>query len=75
MGMKPDGMRQEIYERYQADGFTEEDIKRIWKDTLYFRAKAKERQGKEPREITSSTYKRAEKRLHKEVSDWFGRGR
>ena len=73
MGMKPDGMRQEIYERYQADGFTEEDIKRIWKDTLYFRAKAKERQGKEPREITSSTYIRAQNRLQKDVSNWFGK--
>ena len=71
--MKPDGMRQEIYERYQADGFTEEDIKRIWKDTLYFRAKAKERQGKEPREITSSTYIRAQNRLQKDVSNWFGK--
>ena len=30
---------------------------------------------KEPREITSSTYERAQKRLSKQFNDWFSKGR
>ena len=67
--MKPEGMKDEIYKRYQADGFTEEEIENIWKDTLYFRAKLAE--NKPDREITSSTYERAQKRLSKEVDTWM----
>lgn len=70
---KPDGMRQEVYERYQKDGFTEEDIQKIWKETLITREQMAKRAGMPEREITSSTYIRAQKRLHKEVSDWFGK--
>ena len=69
--MKPDGMTEEVYKRYQADGFTEEDIERIWQDTLYFRAKMAENQGKPEREITCSTYERAQKGLKKDVDNWF----
>lgn len=69
--MKPEGMRQDIYERYQADGFSESDIQRIWQDTLYFRSKMAEK--KEAREITSSTYENAQRKLTKEVTNWFGR--
>ena len=58
--MKPEGIRQDIYERYQADGFSESDIERIWQDILYFRSKMAEK--REPREITSSTYERAQKK-------------
>lgn len=29
--MKPLGMRQEIYERYQSDGFSEPEIEGIWR--------------------------------------------
>jgi hypothetical protein len=69
--MKPEGMEEHIYKQYQADGFTETDIERIWQDTLYFR----ERMTKDPneREITSSTYERAQKRLANEVTTWFGK--
>ena len=69
--MKPEGMRQDIYERYQKDGFSESDIERIWQDTLYFRSKMAEK--KEAREITSSTYERAQKKLNQEVANWIGR--
>lgn len=69
--MKPDGMRDEAYKRYQEQGFTEEDIAQIWQHTLYFRARMAEK--REEREITSSTYERAQARLKKDVDDWFGR--
>ena len=72
--MKPDGMKEETYKRYQSDDFSEEEIGEIWKNTLITRARmAKERaEDKEPREITSSTYKRAQKRLNKQINDRFG---
>lgn len=69
--MKPEGMQQDIYERYQADGFTESEIEKIWQDTLYFRGKMAEK--REEREITSSTYERAQKKLNQEVTSWFGK--
>ena len=69
--MKPEGMRQDIYERYQAEGFTGPEIEKIWQDTLYFRNKMAEK--REQREITSSTYERAQKKLNQDVSNWFGR--
>lgn len=68
--MKPEGMTTEVYERYKADGFTEDDIQRIWQDTLYFRSKMAEK--REDREITSSTYKNAQRRLDQDVKNWFG---
>ena len=71
--MKPEGMRQDIYERYQADGFSESDIERIWQDTLYFRSKMAEK--REPREITCSTYERAQANLKNDVESWFGKRR
>ena len=67
--MKPEGMREEIYKRYQSDGFTEDEIAEIWQHTLYFRAKLAENNPE--REITSSTYERAQKRLSKEVDTWM----
>ena len=69
--MKPEGMTEEVYKRYLNDGFTETDIERIWKDTLYFRARMAENHGKPEREITSSTYERAQKGLKKDVDNWF----
>lgn len=69
--MKPEGMQQDIYEIYQADGFTESEIEKIWQDTLYFRGKMAEK--REEREITSSTYERAQKNLKRDVDNWFGR--
>ena len=67
--LKPDGMKEETYKRYQSDGFSELEIEKIWENTLITRARmAKERaEGREPREITSSTYERAQKRLEKDV--------
>lgn len=69
--MKPEGMKVEVYERYIEDGFTEKGIERIWQETLITRELMKENKGKEKREITSSTYKRAENRLHKQINDRF----
>lgn len=70
--MKPIGMKQESYNRYQDDGFTEEEIANIWEMTLVTREQMKLRIGKEPREITSSTYKRVEKRLNQEINRRMG---
>ena len=70
--MKPIGMKQESYNRYQDDGFTEEEIAKIWEMTLAAREKMKLRVGKESREITSSTYKRVEKRLNQEIKQRMG---
>ncbi len=70
--MKPIGMKQESYNRYQDDGFTEEEIVNIWEMTLAAREKMKLRVGKESREITSSTYKRVEKRLNQEINRIMG---
>ena len=67
--MKPEGMKEEIYKRYQIDGFTEDEIQEIWQHTLYFRSKLAENNPE--REITSSTYERAQKRLSKEVVEWL----
>ena len=64
-------MAQEWYEQYLSDGFTEEQIADIWQDTLYFRNEMSQR--KEEREITSSTYIRAQKNLDRHVSDWIGK--
>ncbi len=67
--MKPNGMKEEIYKRYQSDGFSEEEIGIIWDITLATRAKMAKKlaEDREPREITSSTYERAQKRLEKDV--------
>ena len=70
--MKPIGMKQESYKRYQNDGFTEEEIANIWEMTLVTREQMKLRIGKESREITSSTYKRVEKRLNQEINRRMG---
>lgn len=73
--MKPIGMTDEVYERYQDDGFTQEEIEKIWQQTLKTREQMKLNLNKEPREITSSTYEIAQKKLNKKVSDWFGLNR
>lgn len=67
---KPTGMQQEVYERYILDGFTQLEIEKIWQDTLLTRSRMKEKS--EPREITSSTYERAQKRLNQEIKNMFG---
>ncbi len=69
--MKPKGMNIEIYDKYKSDGFTDSDISRIWNDTLYFRLKMKINSEKREREITCSTYERAQNRLKREVDSWF----
>lgn len=67
--MKPEEMSEESYKRYQSDGFTEDEIAEIWQHKLYFRARLAE--NNPDREITSSTYERAQKRLSKEVDTWM----
>ena len=70
--MKPIGMKEDSYKRYKEDGFTEKEIVNIWETTLATREQMKLRIGKEPREITSSTYKRVEKRLNQEINRIMG---
>lgn len=73
--MKPIGMTDEVYIRYQNDGFTQEEIEKIWQQTLKTREQMKLNLNKEPREITSSTYEIAQKKLNQKVNDWFGLNR
>ena len=69
--MKPDGMDLEVYERYQNDGWNEEEIARIWADTLTMRKLMRENKDDPPREITCNNYKNAIKRQAKEVENWL----
>ena len=62
----------ELHDRYIRDGFTEDEITQIWKDTLVIRKQISERKNIEQREITSGTYMRAQKRLTKRVNDFLG---
>jgi len=60
----------EYYNYLLSCGFTEDEANKKMEEAeimtkLYSKPK-------EPREITSSTYKRAEKRLHKEVENFMG---
>lgn len=73
--MKPIGMTDEVYKRYQNDGFTQDEIEKIWQRTLKTREQMKLNLNREPREITSSTYERAQNKLNKKVNDWFGLNR
>jgi len=62
-------MEECVYRQYQKDGFSESEIEQIWQDTLYFRNKMAEK--KAEREITTSTYERAQRSLKKDVDNWF----
>ena len=73
--MKPIGMTDEVYKRYQDDGFTQDEIEKIWQRTLKTREQMKLNLNREPREITSSTYERAQNKLNQKVNDWFGLNR
>lgn len=61
----------EYYEDLKKSNYTEEQIDEIIEECLYVRNKMKENKKKEPREITSSTYERCQKRLNKEVNGWL----
>lgn len=69
--MKPDRMQQECYERYQQDGWTEDDIQRIWGETLQMRKLMRENKDKPPREITCMNYENAVKRTNKAIENWL----
>lgn len=73
--MKPIGMTEEVYIRYQNDGFTQEEIEKIWEQTLKTREQMKLNLNKETREITSSTYERSQRKLNQKTNDWFGLNR
>ena len=60
---------EEFRERYRKDGFSEQEIDQIQKDTIYFRKMYLQKS--EQREITCETYIRAQKRTDKKVMDWF----
>jgi hypothetical protein len=70
----PNGMSKDVYERYKSDGFTDDQIKQIWKDTLRTREIMENNKNKPERNITSGTYERAQKRQRKDFNSWFGRG-
>lgn len=64
---------EEVVKKYKQDGFSDEEIERIWEDRetmvkLYF-----SKHDKPQREITSSTYERAQKTMNKDVENWFGK--
>ena len=61
----------DYYDYLLSCGFNEEEAKQKIKDRETF-AELYFTNPKEPREITSSTYKRAEKRLYKEVETVMG---
>lgn len=60
----------EFRERYKKDGFTEEEIDQIQKDTLYFREHYAKKE--EPREILSQAYINSQKRISKKVINFLG---
>ena len=60
---------EEFRERYRKDGFSEQEIDKIQKDTIYFRKMYLQKS--EQREITCETYIRSQKRIDKKVMDWF----
>lgn len=69
---KPLGMTDEVYLRYIDDGFNQQEIERIWEQTLKTREQMRLNLNKESREITSSTYEKAQKRLTQKVNNMFG---
>ena len=71
--MKPDDMPQERYEYLLACGWTDEEVPQKWEDEKTMARLHAERQGRPEREITSSTYERAQKRLQKDVENWIGK--
>ena len=72
MGDSGNTIPKEWHDRYIKDGFSEDEIIQIWKDTLTVRKQISERKNEEPREITSDTYIRAQKRLNKKLNDFLG---
>ena len=68
-------MTEEVYIRYQNDGFTQEEIEKIWEQTLKTREQMKLNLNKEAREITSSTYERSQRKLNQKTNHWFGLNR
>lgn len=60
---------EEFRERYRKNGYSEQEIDQIQKDTVYFRKMYSQKT--EQREITSTSYKMSQKRTNKQVSDWF----
>lgn len=61
---------EQFREWYRKDGYSEQEIDQIQKDTVYFRKSYAQRT--EQREITSSTYERAQKRTSNQVEHWLG---
>lgn len=70
--MKPEGMEQEWYERYQQDGWSEEEITQIWENTLLTREQMRRNKNNPPRYITCATYENAQKRMLREVDTIMG---
>lgn len=75
----PDGMKKEVYDRYKKDGFNDDEIAGIWRNTQATRAQMQQRMdngtfgGRKEHEVTSSTYTRAQNRLTRDVENFVKR--
>lgn len=73
---KPNGMTQEVFERYIADGFDEEAINQIWINTLITRNQMKLKNMKSAlqreQEVTCQNYERSQKRQANAVKHNMG---
>lgn len=65
------GFPKDLYERYKQDGFTDEEIDKMWEDTLVMRELYYNNPQKDQREVSCSTYENAQRRLTKEVERWL----
>lgn len=61
---------EEFRERYRKDGYTEQEIDQIQRDTIYFRKMYK--QQKEQREITSHSFDISKSKTKKQVEIFLG---
>ena len=68
---KPSGMSQSAFENYIKDGFSNKEIWKIWEDTLISRNLMNTVYGRN-RDVTSSTYEKAQKVLNKKVENFLG---
>lgn len=68
----PNGMSRESYERYKSQGFSQSEIEKIWRDTQAVR-KRELRKERTEQEVTSTTYERAQRRLQRDIDNWFRR--
>lgn len=57
-----------------SEGWNRKEAEQKWQDTQQMKKMNAKYRKNGPREITSGTYERAERRSQKNVNSWFGRG-